>query len=139
MHGDQDCNRVAEVRIHHRAQNAGGQILGLEQSHVEAQLGPELIRIGDRFVQFDVDDHHSIASGRIGLIPANLFEVKQMLFDLARYLVFNLLAGRARIHGGNDAGSDRDLRILAARHPHHGIDTQEEDHGRQEQRYLRVA
>jgi hypothetical protein len=65
--------------------------------------------------------------------------VKQVFFDLARDLVFNLLAGRARVHGGNNAGSDRNLGILAARHSHHGIDTEEEDHGRQEQRYLRVA
>ena len=139
MDRNQRRHRVAEVGIDDRAHHPRRQSGGLQLRHIKAQFRPELIRILDRLVQLDIDEHHAVAAGGKGLFAAHFLEPEEPLLDLAGDLVFHLLRGRARIDGGHNAGADGDLRILAPRHRHQRIQACHEQHSGEDQCDLGIA
>jgi len=139
MDRNQHRDGVAEVGVHHRAEHAGRQAGGLELRHVQAQLGPELVRILDRLVQVHIDNYHPVAGGRESLGAADFGEAEKPLFNLARDLVFHLTGGSAGINGNHNAGVDGDLGVFAPGHGNQGIQACRKQHGRKHQRHLRIT
>ncbi len=137
--GDQQGDRIPEVGIDHRPLDAVRQLRGADHVQLVAQLRPEEVRVLDVVLEFDVDDHQAGPAGRIGLFLAHLLELEDVLFQGLGDLFLHLLGSRARVERGHQAGTDGDGRVLGPGHLHEGVDSDHDDHRRQDQGHRRVA
>jgi hypothetical protein len=137
--GDQHRDRVAEIGIDHRPPDAVGEFGALDQVHLVAQLGPELVGILYIVLQFDVDDDDAGTARGIRFFLAHLGELEDVLFEGFRDLFFHLLGGRSRVDGGHESGSDGDRRIFRPLHFQEGMDADHDDHCRQNERNDGIA
>ena len=108
----QEGNGVAEIRVHDRPADTGGQFGQRGFNHFIPELCPEEVRILDVVLQFHIDNDETRAARGIGQLLSDLGELENMSFDRLRDLLLHLLRGSSGILGNHKACSNGDGRIF---------------------------